>query len=59
MAQEAVEVAPELIDVPDGYQDGDGTLGVYTSNVLFLAVKAIQELSAKVDSLEQQLKEMR
>lgn len=51
MAQEALEVAPELITMPEDYKEGDGTLGVYTSNVLFLAVKAIQELSSKVDEL--------
>lgn len=58
IAQEALEIAPELVEVPKGYKEGDGTLGLYTNNVLFLAVRAIQELSAKVDSLEQQLREI-
>lgn len=58
IAQEAEKVAPEIVRIPEGYKEGDGSLGVYTNNVLFLAVKAIQELSAEVTDLKQQLKEL-
>ena len=58
IAQEALKIAPELVEVPKGYKEGDGTLGMYTNNVLFLAVKAIQELSAKVENLENKIKTM-
>lgn len=56
IAQEVLKVAPELVEVPKGYKEGDGTLGLYTNNVLFLAVKAIQELSSKVDELNAKIK---
>lgn len=59
IAQNELERNPELVYVPDDYSEDEdgGQLGVVESNVLFLAVKAIQELSQKVDSLEQKLKE--
>ncbi len=56
IAQEALEKAPELVNVPKEYEENNGTLGMYTNNVLFLAVKAIQELSSKVDELNAKIK---
>ena len=59
IAQDELERNPELVYVPDNYseKEGGGYLGVVDSNVLFLAVKAIQELSAEVDDLKKQLQE--
>lgn len=61
IAQDEIDTVPEVIEVPSNYKEDDETicLGVHTNNVLYLAVKAIQELSAKVDSLEQQLMELK
>lgn len=59
IAQDELERNPELVYVPENYseEDNGGELGVISSNVKYLALKAIQELSAKVDKLEKQLKE--
>ena len=61
IAQDELERNPELIFVPEDYseEEGGGELGFINNNVLFLAVKAIQELSAKVENLENQLRELR
>lgn len=61
IAQDELEQNSELVYVPDNYDPDNeegGYLGVVESNVLFLAVKAIQELSAKVENLESKLKEI-
>lgn len=52
IAQDTVNDNPELISVPD---DESGYYGIYLHNFVFLAVKAIQELSAKVTVLENKL----
>ena len=61
IAQDELERNPELVVVPDNYsEEGDGGELMYMpNNVLFLAVKAIQELSAKVEDLENQLQEIK
>ncbi len=61
IAQDEIERNPELVFVPDNYSEEEdgGELGFINNNVLFLAVKAIQELSAKVENLENQLRELR
>ena len=53
IAQDELERNPELVVVPDNYseEENGGELGYMPNNVLFLAVKAIQELSSKVDEL--------
>lgn len=60
IAQDELERNPELVVVPENYsqEEDGGELMYMPNNVLFLAVKAIQELSAKVDDLEKQLKEL-
>ena len=60
IAQDELERNPELVVVPENYSEEEdgGELMYMPNNVLFLAVKAIQELSAKVDDLEKQLKEL-
>ena len=61
IAQDELERNPELVFVPENYseEEGGGELGFIENNVLFLAVRAIQELSAKVENLENQLRELR
>lgn len=52
IAQEAVVKRPELISIP---KDEDDYYGVHTQNIMFAAVRAIQELSSKVDDLQDKL----
>ena len=61
IAQDELEKNAELIYVPEDYseEENGGELGVISSNVKYLALKAIQELSAKVDRLEKQLGELK
>jgi len=58
VAQDELKRNPELVVVPDDYseEDGGGELMYMPNNVLFLAVKAIQELSSKVDELNAKIK---
>ena len=58
IAQDELERNPELVVVPKDYSEesGGGQLGYMPNNVLFLAVKAIQELSSKVDELNAKIK---
>lgn len=56
LAQEVVKNHPELVSIP---QDDDGLYGIYIHNFIFASIKAIQELSAKVDDLQQQLMELK
>ena len=61
IAQDELERNPELVVVPYNYSEEEdgGKLGFVPNNVLFLAVKAIQELSAEVEDLKQQIKELK
>lgn len=58
IAQDELKRNPELVVVPDDYSEDEsgGELGFMPNNVLFLAVKAIQELSSKVDELNAKIK---
>lgn len=58
IAQDELERNPELVVVPEDYDETkeDAQLGYMPNNVLFLAVKAIQELSSKVDELNAKIK---
>lgn len=58
IAQDELERNPELVVVPKDYSEESdgGQLGYMPNNVLFLAVKAIQELSSKVDELNAKIK---
>lgn len=53
IAQDVVEKYPELISVPDSE---DGTYGTYLHNFIFASIRAIQELSSKVDELNAKIK---
>lgn len=55
IAQDVVEKYPELISVPDSEK---GTYGTYLHNFIFVSLRAIQELSSKVDALEAKIKEL-
>lgn len=53
IAQDVVEKYPELISVP---KEDDGTYGTYLHNFIFVSLRAIQELSSKVDELNAKIK---
>lgn len=53
IAQDIVDKYPELVCVPT---TEDEPYGVYLHNFLFVAVRAIQELSSKVDELNAKIK---
>lgn len=53
IAQDVAEKYPELISVPDSE---DGTYGTYLHNFIFASLRAIQELSSKVDELNAKIK---
>lgn len=55
IAQDVAKKYPELVSIPHTEKD---FYGIYTSNILFLAVKAIQELSDKIENLENRIKEL-
>ena len=52
IAQEVQKVLPEVVTT----REDDGTLAVAYGNLNALLIEAIKELTAKVESLEQQLK---
>lgn len=53
IAQNVAEKYPELISVPDSEE---GTYGTYLHNFIFASLRAIQELSSKVDELNAKIK---
>ena len=55
IAQDVVEKYPELISVPD---NEEGTYGTYLHNFIFASLRAIQELSAEVQDLKEQIKKL-
>ena len=58
IAQDELERNPELVYVPEDYSEEDdgGELGVISGNIPYLALRAIQELSSKVDELNAKIK---
>jgi hypothetical protein len=61
IAQQVEEVAPELID-PDGWGtlDKDGTKfkGIYETDMNYYSFKALQEAMAKIELLEEKVKQL-
>lgn len=53
IAQEVIEVIPEVVDVPENPETD--YYGITPTNLIPFLVKAVQELSAKVSILEQKL----